>query len=393
MNYTIGMLGPITLRDFKEFLDPRLDFDVLPKGLGGSPVNLLSCELLKRGHRMVIITVDPSVKDEVIVTGERLKICVGPDRPKHARDFFSEERKYLVHAIQREKPDVVHAQWTYEFALAAIASGLPYIVTAHDAPINVLRRNFIPYRIARTLMAYVALWRAKRVVSVSPYVANHLKRFAFHWRPIQVVPNGLSQEFFEHGNSLRKDDHAITFATVLNGWAGYKNGQVAIQAFAQLHKKIQTARLHMFGKDHGAGEIAETWARQHGLHWGIEFVGEISRRELIDRLRSQIDILVHPSLEESHGMALIEAMALGIPVIGGHKSGAVPWTLDGGKAGLLVDVKSARLLADAMIKLASNKEVRETWGATGSASVQKRFHVSSVADEYEACYQQAMCGV
>lgn len=393
MTYTIGMLGPITLRDFQEFLDPKLDFNALPEGLGGSPVNLLSRELLKRGHRMVIITVDPSVRDEVVITGEHLKICVGPYRQKRARDFFSEERKYLLRTIQREKPDVLHAQWTYEFALGAIVSGLPYLVTAHDAPINVLRRNFIPYRIARTLMAYVALWRAKRVVSVSPYVARHLRRFAFHWRDIQVVPNGLPQELFERKNSHCRDHQGITFATVLNGWAGYKNGQVAIKAFAHLREKMKSARLYMFGTDYGAGEIAETWSQARGLHWGIEFIGQVSRIELIERLCSEIDILVHPSLEESHGMALIEAMALGIPVIGGSKSGAVPWTLDGGKAGILVDVKSFQLLAEAMLKLARDKRERETWGAIGSASVRERFHVRTIADDYEACYEQAMCGV
>lgn len=390
MTYTIGMLGPITLRDFREFLDPREDFDALPKGLGGSPVNLLSCELLRRGHRMVIITVDPSVRGEVIVTGERLRICVGPDRRKHARDFFWEERKYLVRTIRRENPDVLHAQWTYEFALAAVSSGLPYIVTAHDAPINVLRRNFIPYRIARTVMAYVALWRAKRVVSVSPYVAKHLRRFAFHWRRIQVIPNGLSQELFDLRIANRVRARDVTFATVLNGWAGYKNGQAAIQAFAELREQIPAARLLMFGQGHGVGSPAEEWSHEKELHHGIEFVGHVLHDELIQRLRSDVDVLVHPSLEESHGMALIEAMALGIPVIGGSKSGAVPWTLDEGRAGILVDMKYPKMLAEAMLKLATSAREREAWGATGSASVQRRFHVRAIANEYEACYKQAM---
>ncbi len=390
MTYTIGMLGPITLRDFREFLDPSANFDTLPKGNGGSPVNLLSRELLRRGHRMVIITVDRSVREEVIVSGERLRICVGPDRLGHARDFFSEERKYLVRAIQREKPDVLHAQWTYEFALAAIESGLPYVVTAHDAPINVLRRNFIPYRIARTVMSYIALWRAKRVVSVSPYVAKHLRRFAFHWRPIHVIPNGLSEELFEQRipNRVRSPD--ITFATVLNGWAGYKNGQVAIQAFAELRNRMPTARLLMFGQEHEAGGVADKWSREREMHIGIEFVGHLSHEQLIERLRSEIDVLVHPSLEESHGMALIEAMALGIPVIGGIKSGAVPWTLEHGKAGILVDVKSPEKLAEAMLTLATNARDCEVWGDAGSASVKKRFHVRAIATEYETCYAQAM---
>lgn len=393
MTYTIGMLGPITLRDFREYLDPSANFDTLPKGNGGSPVNLLSQELLKRGHRMVIITVDRSVRDEIIVSGERLRICVGPDRLKHARDFFSAERKYLVRAILREKPDVLHAQWTYEFALAAVASGLPYVVTAHDAPINVLRRNFIPYRIARTIMAYVALWRAKRVVSVSPYVAKHLRRFAFHWRRIQVIPNGLSQELFDLQIANRIRTREVTFATVLNGWAGYKNGQVSIQAFAELRKHVPGAQLLMFGQDHEAGGVADKWSRKREMHNGVKFVGHLPHDRLIEQLRTEVDVLVHPSLEESHGMALIEAMALGIPVIGGSKSGAVPWTLDQGKAGILVDMRYPKKLAEVMLKLARDPTGRETWGATGSASVQKRFHVRAIADEYETCYEQAMNGV
>jgi len=136
VSYLLGMLGPLNLADFRKYLYPDSWRDDLPKGLGGTPVNLLSCELLNRGHRLVIFTLDPAVQDEIVLEGINLRICIGPFRPraKHrALDFFAVERDYLLRAIKRERPDILHAQWTYEYALAAQASGLPHVITAHDA--------------------------------------------------------------------------------------------------------------------------------------------------------------------------------------------------------------------------------------------------------------------
>lgn len=140
----IGMAGPICVSEFADFLHRNNERSEMPVGLGGTPVNLLSLELLKRGHRLLIFTLDPAVEKEVVLTGPQLKICIGPYRPKRARDFFRVETNVMEKAIRREQPAFVHAQWTYEFALAAIAADVPHIVTAHDAPFQVLRHNFFP---------------------------------------------------------------------------------------------------------------------------------------------------------------------------------------------------------------------------------------------------------
>ena len=81
------------------------------------------------------------------------------------------------------------------------------------------------------------------------------------------------------------------------------------------------------------------WAQKKGLSDGVNFVGPVDPDELID-IYEQVDLMVHPSMEESFGMVLVEAMARKIPVIGGEKSGAVPWVLDNGKAGVLTDIRS-----------------------------------------------------
>lgn len=390
MTPTLAMLGPIELAQFRDLLDPSRLPGKVPKGLGGSPVNLLCRELLRRGRRLLIATVSPDVREEVILEGENLKICVGPDRPKHARDFFAGERAYLLSVLRRERPDVVHAQWTYEFALAAQASGLPHVITAHDAPIRILSLNFIPYRIARTLMAYRVLSRARRVVSVSPYVAKHLSRFMLYRGSSEVIPNGMPDCLFSRPMSERPTDRPFTFASILAGWTAIKNGHVAVEAFARVRQQHPHAKLIMFGAGHGSGEEGELWARERAIAGGIEFVGQVPYEKVMDRLAAEVDVLVHPALEESFGMTFIEAMALNLPTIGGRSSGAVPWVLDHGRAGMLVDVTDPEAVAAAMIRLANDAGERRELGQRGRKFAEAKFHIRVVADAYENIYSDLL---
>jgi L-malate glycosyltransferase len=388
MSYTLGMTGPISVADFREFIDPAQWRDDLPKGQGGTPVNLLCRELLKRGQKLVVFSCDSAVKEEIVLQGDNLRLCLGPKGVRPARNFFKVEREYLQRAIAREKPDVIHAQWTYEYAMPVQRSGIPHVITAHDAPINILRHNFIPYRIARTLMAYWVLSRAKRVISVSPYVADHLHRFMFYYGHKEVIPNGIPEHQFRppKGNQYAKEK--ITFATILPGWAGLKNGQNAVKAFALHRKKRANDRLIMFGHGHGVGEAAEQWAMANGLADNIIFAGHTPYLHVITALAEEVDVLIHPSLEEAQPMVLIEAMALSIPVIGGCKSGGTPWTLDDGKAGKLVNIKQPSLIAAAMLELANSAEQREEWALKGYRHAVKKFNIDVIASKYTEIYSE-----
>jgi L-malate glycosyltransferase len=141
--------------------------------------------------------------------------------------------------------------------LAAQASKLPHVITAHDAPISILRHNFIPYRIARTLMAYCVLARASRVVSVSPYVADHLKRFMFYRGGKAVIPNGMPASLFEQAISIKKEQRPFTIVTALSNWCALKNGTAAIKAFTLFKRDFPSARMIMFGAGYGPDEAAE----------------------------------------------------------------------------------------------------------------------------------------
>jgi glycosyltransferase involved in cell wall biosynthesis len=402
----IGIVAPIELAEFREYLRHGT-LDAFPREILGAtpvtPVNLLCKELLRRGRRLALFSLHPAVTSEYFFEGDRLRIYLGPVKASSVMNAFREERRFLTGRIARENLSCLHAHWTYEYALAASDTALPHVVTAHDAPINCLRQNFILlpdrryvqksyYRnarnnifwIARTLVAYRAIRRAQRVVAVSPYLADHLRQYRFTTKPVDVIPNGIPEEYFSRRVRRRDDEQTITFATLLSNWSKLKNGASAIQAFAEVRATLPKATMMMFGPGYSPNGPAASWARQRGMEQGIEFMGHVPNPEIIRALSERIDVLVHPSLEEAYAMPLVEAMSMGIPAIGGSKSGAVPWTL--GPGGLLVDVRSPRAIASAMLQIASDDVARMRLERSARESVMQRFHLARTTDQYEAIY-------
>jgi len=366
----------------------------IPAGLGGTPVVHLVSELLNRGRDVVVFSLARDVDDEVILQGEGLKICIGPYRSRartRVMDFFSQERNYIQRAITREKPDFVHAHWAYEFGLGALAADRNALITNHDAPLQILRFNPSLYRLIRALMAFQTFSKARQMTSVSSYVAEHIVK-KFHYRgKMFVIPNGLPDDQFSFNNqSPSRKDGKFVFASILVGWAGIKNGQTLIKAFQIVKKAIPQAELWMFGDGHGPNESAEIWAKKNHIEEGCHFVGGIPYPELIKTISTEVDVLVHPALEEACPMALIECMALEKPVIAGRQSGGVSYVLDRGNAGKLTDVSSPQDIAASMIDFAKDKECRDGFAKRGYIFAKSNFTIKEVTDQYEDIYRKIL---
>jgi glycosyltransferase involved in cell wall biosynthesis len=402
----IGILAPLELVEFRDFLFPKYRSKISARISGATPIHLLCKELLKRGHYLVLFSVHPSVQDEQVLEGERLRIYLGPIKTTSVLNCYKEERRFLTAAMRREKLACVHAHWTYEYALAAIEAGFPHLITAHDSPLTYLKWDFVlnpfesqneksyyrtiktdVFRIARTFVAFKAARAARRLTAVSPHVAEHLRRHHFHNKPIEVIPNGMPNEYFERQRQ-RALDQTFTFVTALHHWGRLKNAAAAIEAFAKVKKALPAVKMLMFGTAYGPEGPAAAWAHKRGWHEGIEFRGHVPHTEMIEVLSRRVDALVHPSNVEAHPMPLIEAMSLGIPVIGGRAAGGVPWTLGDGAYGLLVDVRSTDEIASAMLRLAQDEQLRTRLEVAGRESVRRRFHIADVTDRYEAVYAQ-----
>ncbi len=390
----IGIAGPISSESIARFLEG--DAKDLPHGYTGAPLlGTLIGALLERGHSVFAYTTsaDVPLSERVSAAGDRFKITFCPVRPRafrysqgewgRAADAFKHERAALSQAMRDDAPELVHAHWTYEFALAAIESDLPHVITCHDAPQVVLRYSPNLYRLVRYFMARRVLNQAQYLTAVSPYLKQKLDRYARV--PITVVPNPLPPHPPQLAERSRQFDPARPrIAMVLNGWGRLKNPQPALRAFFMLRRQIPGALLCIMGSDYGPGGKAEFWAKEQGLNGGVHFMGPQPYPTLLAKL-AESDLLLHPSLEETFSMSIAEAMSLGVPVVGGQSSGAVPWVI--GEGGVVADVASPVSMKDAMLALISNPAEYKRYSQTANVRVQESFAANHVANTYESLYE------
>jgi len=390
----IGIAGHIWTESLVPFLGDVSDS--LPKGYWGAPfMATLIGELLKRGHEVVAFTTstDISLPVTALSNSKAFTIHYAPARAHgylyrngawgKAIDSFKQERNGLKKAMLEAKTDIIHAHWSYEFALAALDSGIPCLITCHDAPQVVLRYMPNLYRLVRYFMARNVLKNASSITAVSSYLKDKIKGYTT--AEISIIPNPLDDKIFGYNFKPHMlNPNSPRIAMVLNGWSTLKNAPPAIMAFSLIRKKLRGATLSIFGADYEASGKAAQWAQNNNLTDGVSFVGQIAHRELLLQL-SEFDLLVHPSLEETFGMSVAEAMALGIPVVGGKYSGAVPWVI--GDGGVLVDVREPKLIEKAVVGLCNDLVRYNATCIKAKDQTLRRFSLKSIVDRYEKEYE------
>ena len=399
----IGIAGPIATADIAHLLDGSPAR--LPRGYAGAPLlGTLIGELLQRGHRVSAFTLSSDLpldpQATVVARGSNFELHCCPMRPRawpfngsrvgRIVDLYAFERRGLERAMAQARPDVVHAHWSYEFAWAALRSGLPHVITCHDSPLVIARfqRDFRhgAYRWLRAGMAWHVLRHAQRVTTVSPYMVDQIQPLSRV--PVSVVPNPITERAFARRRAARPGRQRVLM--VANGWDVRKNGQAALQAFSLLSARLPNAELRVFGHDHGQGEAAHRWWRDSGLKANVSFAGSVSHEHLFDEL-AEADVFMHTALEESFGAVLAEALAVGVPVVAGVASGAVPWVV--GEAGRLVDVTQPQAVAAALHDLLIDGGESVRLGNLGRQRVRSLFGAAAVTFAYEREYEVALTGV
>jgi glycosyltransferase involved in cell wall biosynthesis len=381
----IGVAGPFCLRTFSG------DYCLsdAPPTHSFAPLSHYVNELLSRGHEVHVFTTGDTRSQWVRQQG-RLSVTVVPRRRQGTmRNFLANERRALANAMLNSQCEIIHANWTYEYALAAQSAHKPCVITAHDAPFALLpyMRPF-SYWFLHACMAIPVVHRCDTLCVISPYLRSYYKRFHRYHKHIYVIPEYIPDTSFHYYRE--KSFAAPVFAAAANGWGKRKNTAALIHAFSLVRKQLPDARLFLFGHGHGCGENAEDYAKQHGLETGIEFAGNTTNGLLLKRWRDEVDILVHPSLEESFCVAIADAMAMGIPVIAGERSGAVPWLLNHGECGMLVDIRQSTEIARAMIRLSHDHSVAANLRAKARARAVSTFKLDAVADQYLRLYHDSL---
>lgn len=373
----IALVGPSTPAAFRPFVDSTDEF---PAGLGGTPVNELGRALLDAGHEVDLITADPSLSRPWSAHGPRLGIESVPYRTSaraRALDLFRAERTMLAERLARVDADVVHAHWTYEFALAALAVRPDALVTAHDAPVTILRHHRDRYRVVRLAMAARVRRRVRHLAVVSPYVEERWRREMWWRGPVSLLPN------IAPPLSSRETPSALSVLTVGDD-GPRKNVRTLLEAWPRIVDAVPGAHLDVVGPGLGPGDPLPRALPATGRA-SVSFHGPVNRAEVDAHLR-RATLLVHPSLEECHPMTVLEAMSAGVPVLAGRASGGVPWTLGGGTAGRLCDVSHPGVLAEAVVELLSAPATAAACAASARDRITEHYSASAIATRHLEVY-------
>lgn len=374
------LAGPASPKALATWLDgsDRIRAGTL-RGLGGASVNALTSALLEAGETVELVSLAMEVDEVVVLEGERLRILLAPYRARarhRARDFFRSERENVSMLVRMTSGRAVLANWTYEFALGALAvPGRPTVVIARDAPLTILRYTPDAYRAVRAALGAATRLKAAAIAANSPYLASAWRRQMLYRRPIHVLPNVVPLSGPRLSAPVVGTPPSILD---VSDDGPRKNVAALVRAMPQILQTHDDVRLRLVGAGLTAKSPIAHLAERLNVRASIDFLGELDPEGVREEyLRATL--FAHVSREESFGMSVAEAMSHALPVIGGTRAGAVPWVLDEGRAGLLADVRRPEAVAGAICRLLADPVLRSQFGAAAVERVRAEFSPAAVS--------------
>jgi len=238
------------------------------------------------------------------------------------------------------------------------------------------------YRIWQGLIAGYA--DAIICVSLAVYKANS---FPPHKTNLiyDATSNVQSDIFFKNSN---KPDHHIKFVYLSNYISG-KGHNHAIEAFRLVNQRIPTISLIFAGSDMGLSrnkrfkkQLMEQ-CNNYGLQGSVFFNDFVD--DTINFIRTG-DVFLNFSDSESFSMTVLEAMYAGLPVVA-TDSGGPSELIEHDKTGLLVPVKDVEAMANAMLRLVNDVDLRITMGAAARVRAHEKFSITESASKLTKLYQ------
>jgi L-malate glycosyltransferase len=386
---SVVLTGPLAPNDLASHLHPAdRDRAAAVKGYRGIPTSELTGALLASGMNVEVVTHAEGLDSPQVFEGPRLRIAVAPRRRRArvlAHDLFRVERRELARLLKQAAGDIVHAHWTYEFAWAAQTVRRPLLVTAHDAPLTILRHYKDAYRSVRALMAYIVRLRLGHLTVVSPYLARQWRTQMLYRRPIRVIPN-IARDLTT-GPERRVQDGSVRNIIDIADASPRKNVELLVRAVDILRRRGRDVSLTLVGSGLGEDGLVASRLRSMALHEGVHFRGVHEGRELGDLLNSA-DLFVHPSKEECCPVSVIEAMQAGLPVVVGSEAGGAPWVVGDGEAGKLANISSVDELVAAIEPLLDSPELARDLAERGRTRAATIFSGEVVAQQYIDEYER-----
>lgn len=352
--------------------------------IGGIPVYTVTLAnyLCKKGHSVYVAS-DGGVFDRELHSNvRRIKVALNTKSAISIKVWLTVLK--LRRFIKDENIEVIHAQTRVtQFAAHFLSrlTGIPYVVTWHGFYRPHFFRKFFP------------CW-GKRTIAISKTVFRHLVDvFRRDEDKVRLIFNGIdTSKFVNDYSANEREDIKRRYGLkdgpiigIISRLAPEKGHAYLIEAFKELLVGIPDAQLIIIGDGKLRSELKRR-VRELGIENAVYFFGEtLNTKEFLGIM----DVFTRPSIEEGFGLAVVEAMLMGLPIVatdvGGFKS-----ILGQGKFGILVPPKDSVALKEAFVHVLTDSERAKNLGEAARVYAIENFSADRMAEKVEAVYKEVI---
>ncbi len=299
--------------------------------------------------------------------------------------FFFFELIYGIKCIRREKITIIHSHWILPHGLiGAILSALfniPHVSSVHGTDLSILNKSGLLKIYLKFLTMHTDM-----ITTNSSFTMNHISNNTDC--PLKIIPMGVSKEWLETEIPMHKERpyKQIIFVGRL---IPLKGVHTLISAIDIINKRNYNIRLVIIGK---GPELKSCILQVEKLQLSdmVIFKDFVSHDKL-KKYYIESDLFVLPSQEingqtEGLGVVLLEAMAVGIPVIGSN-TGGIPDIIKDNVNGLLVKPGDPEDLAKAIINIFENETLADDFRKAGRKTIEEKFSWEIIADSFIEVYR------
>jgi N-acetyl-alpha-D-glucosaminyl L-malate synthase BshA len=362
-------------------------------GGSGAVATELGLELARRGHEVHFITYDSPFRLRGYAEGvyyHQVETRMGRyplfDHFPYTLALASKQHEVAL----RERLEILHVHYAIPHATTAFLARemlepehpIKVITTLHGTDITLVGQESSFYAITK-----FSIERSDAVTAVSAYLRDETYRaFGCVSCDLQVIPNFVNLEEYHPGTDgnrggLAPAGHKII--THISNFREVKRVKDVVRVFARI-RRAMPATLVMIGDGPDRVE-AEHEAQELQVSSDVRFLG---RLDSVASLLQESDLFLLPSQTESFGLAALEAMACGSPVVA-TRAGGLPEVVDDGVNGILEPVGSVEAMGRRAVELLRD-EPRHRAMREAALAKAGEFSADRVVPMYEALYQEVL---
>lgn len=358
-----------------------LHLDTARTWRGGQQQALLTVEGLRaRGHRTLLVAhPDGELYRRAPDTPDRLGLAVSSEI-----DIAAAWR--LSRLLAEHRPAIVHAHDAHAVTIAATALSFgaavpaPRLVAARRVDFHLNRNSF-------------ARWKHRQVarfIAASHAIGDMLYQDGIPRHRISVVHDGIDVERISRltPTDLHREfwlPHGVPVIVNIGALVDHKGQRYLLDALPLAMRHVPELHLVILGE----GDLRHPLEQQiHRLHLERAVRMPGFRADVLALARSA-DLFVMSSITEGLGSTVLDAMAMGLAVVG-TRAGGIPEAVVDGETGLLVPVADPPALAAAIVALMKDAARRARYGAAGRAHVAAHFTVDHLVERTFEVYQDVV---